>query len=178
MDMFRMAAEKRKWHLAKAAEYQRFIEIGRSLSGHTRDSSELYQKSAPVVDEAADYVAFGDEASAVIRKRGPRKAQRDGVVIQTATIVKQYMEDKGEGLKTRELLPYVVSQGMEVGGQNPIATLSARLGTSQMFTLVRGKWYIRDNTDNETADASMKDEPAASDHSNQEGGEANATTTI
>lgn len=84
--------------------------------------------------------------------RRDRKPSQSGIVYETANFVRTYMRENGDGLKTRELLPIVEAAGIEVGGQNPIATLSARLGTSQMFERRGSRLYLLDESENETTD--------------------------
>ena len=84
--------------------------------------------------------------------RHERKPAQSGLVYETADFVRNYMRRNGDGMKTRELLPIVEAAGIEVGGQNPIATLSARLSTSQMFERRWSQLYLRDEPESETTD--------------------------
>lgn len=109
------------------------------------------------------------------RVRGERTPPKSGKVYDTAMIVLHYMQEHGEGKRTRELLPFVKGKGMEVGGANEIATLSARLGTSQMFQLRGGQWFIkRAAAGEEAADIPAKDKSTASLFHNQGGHDGTA----
>ncbi|MCP5388161.1 MAG: hypothetical protein H6915_00180 [Novosphingobium sp.] len=91
-----------------------------------------------------------------------RNAPQTGVVMDTANIVMEHMRQHGDGLRTRDLLPIVEAAGIEVGGQNPIATLSARLGASRMFDRRGSQLFLRNEPENETADSHTNDTSAAS----------------
>lgn len=101
------------------------------------------------------------------RVRAARKPPKSGAIYDTAVAVQQYMKEHGDGIKTRDLLPIVLAKGIEVGGQNQVATLSARLSTSLMFVLNKGHWFIQREADEETADNPTKDTSADSLFNNQ-----------
>lgn len=100
-------------------------------------------------------------------RTGERKPPKSGAIYDTAMAAREYMLANGEGLKTRDLLPVVQEKGVEIGGVNLVATLSARLSQSMMLKLEDGKWFILRNADEETADSPTKDTSAASLFSNQ-----------
>src|SRR3546814_11801938 len=80
--------------------------------------------------------AIGDVVEAEIRRVSTkrsrdRKPPTAGAIYDTAMAAIRYMRQHGEGMTTRELLPIVEAAGVEVGGNNPIATLSARIGRSE-----------------------------------------------
>jgi hypothetical protein len=175
MDIMKKAEAEMQWHLTEAEELRRFIERGRRLSGFPVEVEATNHKPTPIAANGAASFEGATEANSAARKRGPRSAPKTGVLYETAMFVKQYMATHGEGRKTRDLLPLVLEAGFRVGGQNEIATLSARLGVSKMFRLEGGKWFIRREADEETADTPSKDTSAASLFSNQEGGESIGT---
>jgi len=65
---------------------------------------------------------------------------------------RDYMLANGDGRKTRDLLPVIQEKGIEIGGVNLVATLSARLSQSMMLELKEGKWFILPNAGEKTAD--------------------------
>ncbi len=57
-------------------------------------------------------------------------------VIMGATVnaVERILNSKGQPMRTRDLVPLVLKEGVEIGGKNQVATLSARLHNSGAFT--------------------------------------------
>ena len=48
-------------------------------------------------------------------------------------------------MQTRDLVPLVRAKGIEVGGKDAVATLSARLSNSAEFRMIRGRgWWFKD----------------------------------
>jgi hypothetical protein len=178
MDIIKKAEAEMQWHLTEAEDLRRFIERAHLLAGGYAPTETATHKPAPITANATSNFEIETEASATVRKRGPRRAPKSGLLFETAMFVKRYMEQNGEGRKTRDLLPLVKAAGFSVGGQNEIATLSARLGTSQMFQLKGGQWFIRREANEETVDTPSKDASTASEHSNQKGGDTYGTALI
>ena len=98
---------------------------------------------------------------------GERKPPKSGAIYDTAMAARDYMLANGDGRKTRDLLPVIQERGIEIGGVNLVATLSARLSQSMMLELKEGKWFILPNAVEKTADSPSKDTSAASLFSNQ-----------
>lgn len=153
-DVRQKALARRHLHEAEIAKIDTFLGMLDELEGEVVPKSIREQRDAPVQRQ--------------------RTMPTAGVVFESATVIKDYMRAYGEGRKTRELVPVVESAGIEVGGKDKVATLSARISTSQMFELRQGGWYLR-RPEEEAADNQSKDESAASlFQSDQEGGEDNA----
>ena len=103
-------------------------------------------------------------------RRRDRQPPTSGVVRQTADAIIDHMLVHGEGQRTRDLVPIVEAAGVTISGKNKVATLSARIFTSQMFERRGSGWFIRREADEETAGNPGKDAPAGSlFHSNQGG---------
>ena len=102
------------------------------------------------------------EPAVAPKAKTERAAPAKGLVADTAAAVKLFMEVNGEGFKTRDLVPAVIDSGVTLGGNNDVATLSARLSASKQFELRGGQWYIRAVPGEETADNPTKEPSAAS----------------
>lgn len=142
MDTVSRAEAKLREIEAQAAELREFLESERRVKAIL---------DGRAVTPATDSPPPVPHVERKRRNRGERTPPKSGKVYDTAMIVFRYMQEQGEGKRTRELLPFVRAAGMEVGGANDIATLSARLGTSQMFTLKGGQWFIKRATAGEGA---------------------------
>lgn len=137
-ELRRQAADKLEFHMAEIGRWslvlQRLDEVGKALS----DTADAVRR------ENASHQTGGPSAG---RAERSRNAPTSGLVFDTASFVRTYMIEHDEGLKTRDLLPIVQAGGIEVGGKNPIATLSARLHSSQLFEHKQGRWVVkRDGT--------------------------------
>ena len=116
-------------------------------------------------------------------KQARTKRAPSGVGAQTAKAAADVVREANRPMATRDLVPLVEAHGIEIGGKDKVATLSARLGNDAKrddghLVLTAGKWHLPEwisNADNEeTADTPTKDASAASFFSNQEGGETYA----
>ena len=65
-------------------------------------------------------------------------------------------------MATRELLPLVLARGIEVGGKDAVATLSARISKKGAVELVNGKWWLI-QSDTESSSATADDNEEAAD---------------
>ena len=70
-----------------------------------------------------------------------------GVGAKTAETAESIVREARRPMTTRELLPLIQAHGIEVSGQDMIATLSARLGNDAKradakMRLVGGKWHL------------------------------------
>lgn len=77
--------------------------------------------------------------------RSTRVTGRVSKIDATREAVREILEEKREPLETRELVPLVKAKGVMIGGQDDVATLSARLSnSSDHFTLHRGHgwWFV------------------------------------
>jgi hypothetical protein len=73
-----------------------------------------------------------------------RKAVRSaGTMAATRDAVAKALRNVGEPMQTRDLLSAITAAGVEVGGKDHVATLSARLSNSDEFELHRGHgWWF------------------------------------
>ncbi|MGI3170169.1 hypothetical protein ACRARG_13540 [Pseudooceanicola sp. C21-150M6] len=63
----------------------------------------------------------------------------------TRIAAREILDELGMPVETRDLLPLIQERGIEVGGKDPIATLSARLSNSEEFKVRRGVgWWFSD----------------------------------
>lgn len=78
------------------------------------------------------------------RPETPRtKARTGSTVTPTIEAVKSIIMGAGRPMETRDLLPLVRARGVEVGGKDAVATLSARLSNSGEFQNKRGiGWWF------------------------------------
>lgn len=107
-----------------------------------------------VLDEERAQLLRGIEAVDALAKIGPpvrsasdrknERAARPSLAMQpTRNAVQAILEEAGRPIETRALVPLVKQRGIEIGGKDEIATLSARLSSSPMFTVRRGiGWWF------------------------------------
>lgn len=116
----------------------------------------------------------------------PRRTS--SVMNPTRVAVAELLEEAGGPLETRDLLPKVRERGIDVGGKDPVATLSARLSNSDQFKNRRGVgWWFSDRplpqgghllgSDSEATANDLGGLPAAASVSNQGGSEDAAALT-
>jgi hypothetical protein len=103
---------------------------------------------------------------------------RGGAGADTLRAVTEILEERGQSMSTRDLLPLVRAKGVEVGGKDPVATLSARISQKGVVELVAGRWALIHNDEGsgavsagvgETADIPGKDPSAVSLFNSSEG---------
>lgn len=79
---------------------------------------------------------------------------------ETERNVAKVISDLGRPVKTRELLAIMSQRGFEVGGQDPVSTLSARLSRSQHIVNDRALgWMTKEMADGKMVSSAM---PSAS----------------
>lgn len=79
------------------------------------------------------------------KSRPASRARAAPMMAPTREAVHAILSEVGRPVETRELLPMVRSRGVEVGGKDPVATLSARLSNSTDFQNRRGiGWWFAD----------------------------------
>ncbi|HEX8413149.1 MAG TPA: hypothetical protein VF637_04610 [Sphingomicrobium sp.] len=112
-----------------------------------------------------------------------RRMAAAGTGSVTLQAVLEILRDRDEPLSTRDLLPLVLAKGIEVGGKDQLATLSARISQKGPIVVRNGKWWFTEDnrasdeqsSGEEAADAPGKDMSAASLlHSNQGANDAAA----
>lgn len=109
---------------------------------------------APVTRDAASAQPKAPPPPPVNRKRG-------GVGADTLEAAVAIIRERGEPMSTRELLPLILARGIPVGGNDPVATLSARISNKGVLQLSRGKWLVgADEFENLDASASGNEEAA------------------
>lgn len=159
------ARERRDWHLAQAAKYDTYLQISQDLE------AELSGK-AP----AEERPALEREAAPPRKRQATRP--REGIGADTINAAELIVRDKGP-MSTRDLLPLVRDMGIEVGGNDPVATLSARISNKGDLVTYNGKWHFKDELPaaafsgagrNEAADNLTKDQSAASSVFSNQGG--------
>ena len=127
---------------------------------------------------------MGEPATMPTSKRAPRQIVkvRSGVGAETVAAAVEVLRDGGVPLSSRDLLPKVEARGVEVGGKQPIATLSARLaGGKDVLQMIEGKWHLVEasgsnsgpesaSAEEESADQPVAERPADSlNHQTKEG---------
>jgi hypothetical protein len=118
-------------------------------------------------EKPADRRSDAEKADAPMRRTTtPRSGIGKDTLDAAAATVRQFGE-----MSTREMLPYILAKGIEIGGKDPIATLSARLSGKGVLEVYHGKWRFiehtkasgpHDGSEEETADTPTKDASAAS----------------
>lgn len=166
MDLIARAQEKRDWHKAELARIEAFLATAFELE------SEL-NKSPITRDSRTD----AQKAEAPKRQRQASRPV-SGIGAATINAAEQFIAERGP-MTTRDLLPLIRSRGIEVGGNDPVATLSARISHKGDLVTFNGKWHFKDkapsvaglnSTNNEAADNPAKDQSAASLFQSNQGG--------
>lgn len=153
MDIIARAEQRREQLKQELARIEQFLatayELQQDLIGSVRrdDRSDAEKANAP---RAARQVRSSTGLGAL--------------TVQTAV---DAVRERGP-MATRDLLPIVLGRGVEVGGKDPVATLSARLSNKGPLKMMGGKWHYQsenpteDVGDEEATDDPAKDESAAS----------------
>ncbi len=149
MDLIQRAQEKREWHRTELARLESFLATAFELE------RDLAKDGSVARDKRSD----SDKADAPIRQRVAR--QRGGVGADTVAAAEEIIRDRGP-LPTRDLLPLIRAKGIEVGGNDPVATLSARISNRSSLESHHGKWRFREISRASDAQASEEEEAADS----------------
>jgi hypothetical protein len=164
-DLITRAQEKRDWHLAQAAKFEAFLATYFDLEHDLKSKLPVETKTDAEKADAPKY---------------QRQAMRpmSGIGADTINAAEDIVRQLGP-LSTRDLLPHVLARGIDVGGRDPVATLSARLSGRGDLLNYAGKWYFEHNlppvareqrTQKEAADNPAKDSSAASLFQTNQGG--------
>lgn len=161
MDLIAQALAKREKLRSDLSRIEEFLAIAYELQGETAPTSDTANMSGTTRKLAGPMT----ETS-----RAPA-----GVGAETARIAASILTATGNPMATRDLVPLIEAHGIEIGGKDRVATLSARLGNDAKrsdgkLRLVGGKWHLTEWLHNmvlkETADTPTKDTSAASSYSN------------
>lgn len=163
MDIIQWAQEKRERLRAELARIEAFL-------GTAFELEQEFGVADPAMRPATD----ASKADAPARVRTPGKAGSGAETLQRVAAI---LRERGLPMSTKELLPLVRATGIEVGGKDPLATLSARLSQKGVVAVNSGKWWFiedqqassGDPLGEEAADTPAKETSAASlFHSDQE----------
>lgn len=97
-----------------------------------------------------------EKADAPVRKRTMAPAGSGSATVQAVASI---LAVRGP-LTTREMLPLVQAQGIEVGGKDPLATLSARISGKGKFQTRDGKWHLIRASGASASEEGVTDNPA------------------
>src|SRR6185312_15389269 len=117
MDLVTKARERRVELVAELARIDRFLESA---------------------DEMARELGLAPAAAPAPQTR---KLARRGTGAETLNAVAAIIEAQGP-MSTRDLVPLVLERGIEIGGKDAIATLSARISKKGVVELDGGKWRL------------------------------------
>ena len=135
MDIVLKAKQKREALRAELARIENFLALAYELEqGLTQD-----------VEGKKDDT---DLPQPVARVRARPKRGKRGVGADTVSAAVEIISERGP-LGTRELLPFVLARGIEVGGRDAVATLSARLSNKDDLVMHHGKWKLNEAEKNE-----------------------------
>ena len=99
----------------------------------------------------------------VARVRTRHTMATSGAVADSASAALEHIRVTGRAVSTRELVTVLTAKGIEIGGNDPIATLSARLSRSPLLTNIRGAgWQAASASEEETAGDLLHSNPAVS----------------
>lgn len=167
-DLIARAQEKRDWHLAQAKKLETFLATYYDL--------EHELKAKPPADLKTD----AEKVEAPKRQRQATRPQA-GIGLETINAAEAIVREHGP-MSTRDMLPLVLARGIDVGGRDPVATLSARISGRGDLIAYSGKWFFEEDLPShireerlhqsrkEAADSPAKEQSAASlFHSNQGG---------
>lgn len=127
---------------------------------------ELEQEAGGVDATTEKKTLPAPEAAAPAPRKFIVRLPGTGLVSATANAAGAILRERGVAMSTRELLPLIRAKGIEVGGKDPLATLSARLSNSNKVKLTSGKWWLVDVDgqsveSQEAADAPTTEQSAA-----------------
>lgn len=136
---------------AKRSELQR--ELAR-IEAFLATAYELQQEFTRTANKPAQ----ATDAVKADRPNFKRIAPAQGSGSATLNAVIEILKDRGVPLSTRDLLPLVRAKGIEVGGKDALATLSARISQKGKIAVSGGKWWFIEGY--EASDATPSDEEA------------------
>ena len=129
------ATRRRDAALAEARRWEDFVKMYDTLAGGTtRQHSQVTQllQMPGMTTQANVY----------------KSQKSSGALAKTEEATASILRELGHPVKTAELLTKLVARGVEVGGQSPVATLSARLSRATSLINDRSKgWWFRNSTD-------------------------------
>lgn len=142
MDIIKQAQAKREALHRELARIETFLATAFELQQEFGSA-----RPATIMSDAA-------KADAPVRRMAPA-----GSGSATLKAVVDILREKDMPLSTRELLPLVRAKGIEVGGKDAFATLSARISQKGVIAVTGGKWWFIE--DNRASDAEASGEEAA-----------------
>ncbi len=154
MDILEQAKAKREGLQRELARIEAFLATAYELQHE-------FDKGATAAPEQSDKA----KADAPVRARTP---STPGSGSATLKAVAEILRNRGTPLSTRELLPLVRAKGIDVGGKDALATLSARLSQKGVVAVNGGKWWFinaasgAEASGEEAADTPAKEISAAS----------------
>lgn len=170
MDLIAQALAKREQLKTEMARLDQFLAVAHELQAQNGGSGDLFK----LTDEEK-------VKAPIAATTAPRP--RNGIGDETAKIAYNVLEEANRALTTRDLLPLVLAHNIEIGGQDPVATLSARMSNfvkknPNTMKLIQGQWYLQTWLDaqgyKETADIPTKATSAVSAFSNYGGQDGTA----
>jgi len=148
MDIILKAQERREQLKAELARLETFLATAYELEQELSGKPASLKTATPA-----------EKADAPARRR---VMARSGTGAETVRAVVEILADRGQPMATRELLPLVLARGIEVGGKDAVATLSARISKKGAVELVNGKWWLI-QSDTESSSATADDNEEAAD---------------
>lgn len=154
MDLIHRAQEKRDWHRAELSRLEAFLATAFELE-------QDFRSQPPVAADARTDAQKADLPVARVSR------QRGGVGADTLMAAKSIIRERGP-MSTRDLLPLVRAKGIEVGGNDAVATLSARISNKGPLVTYNGKWQFKEVSEpngsgqKETAENPATDQSAVS----------------
>lgn len=130
-DLISRAQAKREWHLEQAKKLEAFLATYYDL--------EHELKSGPPKEGQTD----AEKADAPKRQRQATRPQA-GIGLETINAAEAIIRQHGP-MSTRDMLPLILARGIDVGGRDPVATLSARISNRGDLYAYSGKWYFEEH---------------------------------
>jgi len=118
-----------------------------------------YELQQEFVADQTKPAAKSDSQKADMPAPARRVGQRGSGSV-TLHAVADILRERGVPMSTRELLPLVRAKGIEVGGKDALATLSARISQKGVVTVRAGKWWFINDLKASGAQASEEEEAA------------------
>lgn len=95
------------------------------------------------IDGAEALARIVQTESTSVARRSPKNPRPKGAMEATRVAVDQALKGRGAPMQTRDLLAALTELGVQVGGKDAVATLSARLSNADDFELHRGHgWWF------------------------------------